>query len=46
MFEVNTWDTSVYTAVGCFLVLIAALAALIPAWRATLINPVKALKNE
>jgi putative ABC transport system permease protein len=46
MFEVNTWDTSVYTAVGCFLVLVAALAALIPAWRATLINPVKALKNE
>ncbi len=46
MFDVKTWETSIYIVACSFLIAIAGLAALIPAWRATLINPVNALKNE
>ena len=46
LYDVSEWDIEVYGAVAFLSCLIAIAAALLPAWRATRINPVKALKNE
>ena len=46
MFDVQAWDFQVVGVVALLACSIAVAAALFPAWRATRINPVKALKNE
>lgn len=46
LFEVTARDPSLFLGLSCFLLLIAALAAAIPAWRATRVEPVAALRCE
>lgn len=46
LYGVELLDIPVYLTVTLFLVLVSVVAALIPSWRAILINPVKALKND
>ncbi|HWA35285.1 MAG TPA: FtsX-like permease family protein, partial [Cyclobacteriaceae bacterium] len=46
LYGVSGWDIEVYGVVVFLSCLIAIAAALFPAWRATRINPVNALKNE
>jgi putative ABC transport system permease protein len=46
LYQVKSWDLQVYGTVVLLSCFMAFAAALFPAWRATLINPVKALKNE
>lgn len=46
LYGVNAWDAQVYGTVALLIILVAVLAVLLPAWRATGINPVNALKNE
>jgi predicted permease len=44
--EVNPADPLTFVSVGVLLSLVAILASLVPAWRATRVNPVVALKTE
>ncbi len=44
--EVEATDPMVFTSVSSILVLVALVACLIPAWRATRIDPVEALRSE
>ena len=46
LFEVEVSDPMTYALVAAFLVVVSVLASLIPARRATLIDPVKALRSE
>lgn len=46
LYDVNEMDLEVYGTVALLACLTALVAALFPAWRATLIDPVRALKNE
>ncbi len=46
LFGVRILDITTYVLVPLFLTLSAMLAALLPAWRATLINPVTALRTQ
>jgi putative ABC transport system permease protein len=46
LYEVRTGDPLTFVVVGATLSLVATLASLVPAWRATRVDPVIALKNE
>lgn len=46
LYKVETWDLEIYAGTALLCVFVAMIAATLPAWRASLINPVKALKNE
>lgn len=46
LFGVQPWDPTVFVAVPLLLTLIALLAVMVPATRATKINPVNALRYE
>jgi putative ABC transport system permease protein len=44
--DVTPGDPATFTAVACSLILVALVASLVPAWRATRVDPVRALKAE
>ena len=44
--DVRPFDPLTFAAVAAILTAVAALASLVPAWRATRVDPVVALKNE
>ena len=46
LFKVNALDPSIYFAVAGLLTLVAAASCLVPARRATLVNPIDALRTE
>jgi ABC-type antimicrobial peptide transport system permease subunit len=46
LFETQPLDPATYVGAAGFLVLVAALACLLPAWRATQVNLVDVLKRE
>lgn len=46
LYETQPLDLSVYAAVTATLLLVAALACLLPAWRASRLDPVQALRTE
>jgi predicted permease len=46
LFEVKTTDPLIYTAVSAFLMIVALAAALVPAWRASRIDPIRTLRSE
>lgn len=46
LYETQPLDPAIFTAVATTLLAVAALACLIPAWKASRINPMQALRNE
>jgi ABC-type lipoprotein release transport system permease subunit len=46
LFEVRPMDAITYASAAGFLVLIALAASVVPAWRATRVAPVSALRTE
>ena len=46
LFEIKATDPLTFVAVPAFVLLVAALACLIPAWTATRIDPIQPLRNE
>jgi predicted permease len=46
LYETEPLDPGVFAAVASVLVVVAALACLVPAWRASRLNPVQALRTE
>jgi putative ABC transport system permease protein len=46
LFKVNPLDSSIYLAVAGLLTLVAAVSCFVPARRATLVNPIEALRTE
>lgn len=46
LYQVNVWDVGIYVTVGGMLMIITSLATVAPSAKATLVNPVTALKNE
>jgi putative ABC transport system permease protein len=46
LYGVQPWDPAIITVVALFLLAVAAIAALGPAWRAARVNPVKALQAD
>jgi putative ABC transport system permease protein len=46
LYEVGTTDATTFASVSLLLLLVALLACLIPAWRATQVDPMVALRHE
>jgi putative ABC transport system permease protein len=46
LYEIKPLDPQVFAAVAAVLLAVAALACVIPAWRASRIDPIQALRNE
>ena len=46
LYDVRPWDPTIIIAVALFLLIVAAIAALGPAWRAARVNPVTALQAD
>ena len=46
LYETDPLDLAVFAAVALTLLLVAALACLVPAWRASRLDPMQALRNE
>jgi predicted permease len=46
LYEIKPLDPSVYAAVAATLLAVAALACIVPAWRASRLDPVQALRSE
>jgi putative ABC transport system permease protein len=46
LFEVKATDPLIYAAVSAFLMIVALAAALVPAWRASRIDPIRTLRSE
>jgi predicted permease len=46
LYQTQPLDATVFLAVAAMLVLVAALACLLPAWRASRLNPMQALRTE
>jgi putative ABC transport system permease protein len=46
LYETEPFDPAVFVAASAALLLVAGLACLLPAWRASRLNPMQALRNE
>jgi predicted permease len=46
LYEIKPLDPAVFAAVAGLLMLVAALACMVPAWRASRLDPMQALRNE
>jgi len=46
LYETQPLDPMVFAAVSATLMAVAALACVVPAWRASRVNPVQALRTE
>jgi len=46
LFEVSSYDPTTFVAVTLLLILVSALAAFLPAYRAATVNPIVALRQE
>jgi ABC-type lipoprotein release transport system permease subunit len=46
LFEVSPLDSAIFLAVPTLLILMAILACAVPAWRASRIDPISALRQE
>jgi ABC-type lipoprotein release transport system permease subunit len=45
VYGVSTLDPTTFAAVSVLLILVAAIASVVPAWRAVLLNPTTALRD-
>ena len=46
LFNVRAWDPETFIAVTALVAIVAALAVWVPAWRASRVDPMRALRSE